>query len=115
MIAKIIDGGASNSREPPGELSISNGTALSKGPFICLVPMFCEVKVLVAQSSLTLWDPMDCSLPGVSVHGILQGRKLEWVTITLSSGSSPPRDQTLLVLQEDSLPSESPGKPFYGL
>ena len=76
---------------------------MSKGPLICLVSMFCEVKVLVAQSSLTLWGPMDCSLPGVSVHGILQVRKLEWVAITFSRGSSPPTDQTLLILQEDSL------------
>ena len=53
--------------------------------------MFCEVKVLVAQSSLTLWGPMDWSLPGVSVHGSLQVRKLEWVAITFSRvpGSSP--------------------------
>ena len=32
----------------------------------------------VAQSCLTLWDPMDCSLPGCSVHGIFQARVLEW-------------------------------------
>ena len=41
----------------------------------------CEVKVLVAQSCLTPWDPMDCSSSGSSVHGILQVRKLEWVAI----------------------------------
>ena len=34
----------------------------------------------VAQSCLTLRDPMDCSLPGSSVHGIFQARVLEWVT-----------------------------------
>ena len=39
------------------------------------------VCVLVAQSCPTLCDPMDCSLPGFSVHGILQARKLEWVAI----------------------------------
>ena len=32
----------------------------------------------VAQSCLTLWDPMDCSPPGSSVHGILQARMLQW-------------------------------------
>ena len=37
---------------------------------------------------------MDCSPPGSSVHGILQVRILEWVAISLSKGSSPPRDQT---------------------
>ena len=48
----------------------------------------------VAQSCPTLCDPMDCSLPGSSVHGILQARILEWVTISFSRGSSRPRDQT---------------------
>ena len=38
----------------------------------------------VAQSCLTLRDPMDCSLPGSSVHGILQARVLEWVAIAFS-------------------------------
>ena len=46
----------------------------------------------VAQSCLTLCDPMDCSLPGFSVHGISQARILEWVAIFLSIGSSWPRD-----------------------
>ena len=49
---------------------------------------------LVAQLGLTLCDPMDCSLLGSSVHGILQVRKLEWVTLPSSRGSSHPRDQT---------------------
>ena len=48
----------------------------------------------VAQSCPTLCDPLDCSLPGFSVHGILQARILEWVTISLPRGSSQPRDQT---------------------
>ena len=39
-------------------------------------------------------DPMDCSLPGSSVHGILQAKILEWVAISFSRGSSQPRDQT---------------------
>ena len=38
----------------------------------------------VAQSCLTLSDPMDCSLPGSSVHGILQVRVLEWGAIAFS-------------------------------
>ena len=53
-----------------------------------------KVKVLATYLSLTLYDPMDCSLPGSSVHGILQARILEWVAISFSRGSSPPRDQT---------------------
>ena len=48
----------------------------------------------VAQSCLTLCDPVDCRLPGFSIHGILQARLLEWVTISFSRGSSRPRDQT---------------------
>ena len=38
----------------------------------------------VAQSCPTLCDPMDCSLPGSSIHGILQARVLEWVAIAFS-------------------------------
>ena len=41
----------------------------------------------VAQSCLTLSDPMDCSLPGSSVHGILQSRVLEWGAIAFSDVS----------------------------
>ena len=39
----------------------------------------------VAQSCLTLSDPMDCSLPGSSTHGIFQARVLEWVAISFSN------------------------------
>ena len=46
---------------------------------------------VAAQSCLTLCNPMDCSLPGFSVHGILQARILEWVTISFSRGSSQHR------------------------
>ena len=52
----------------------------------------------VAQSCLTLCDPMDCSLPGSSVHGILQARILEWVAISFSRGSSRTRDRTQVSL-----------------
>ena len=41
----------------------------------------------VAQSCPTLSDPMDCSLPGSSAHGIFQARVLEWGAIALSDGS----------------------------
>ena len=53
-----------------------------------------EVKVLVAQSCPTLFDPVDCSPPGSSVPGIVQARILEWVATSSSRGSSQPRDQT---------------------
>ena len=48
----------------------------------------------VAQLCLTLCNPMDCSPPGPSVHGIFQARVLEWVAISFSRGSSQPRDWT---------------------
>ena len=52
------------------------------------------VFVLVTQSCPTLCDPMNCSLPGSSVYGILQARILEWVAMPSSRGSSQSRDQT---------------------
>ena len=48
----------------------------------------------VAQSCPTLCDPMDCSPPGSSIHGIFQARILEWVAISFSRGSSRPKDRT---------------------
>ena len=48
------------------------------------------------QSCPTLCDSMDCSLPGFSVHGILQARTLEWVAMPSSRGSSLSRDQTCI-------------------
>ena len=54
----------------------------------------CESEV--AQSCLTLCDPMDCSLCGSSIHGIFQARVLEWVAIAFSRGSFQPRDQPLV-------------------
>ena len=48
----------------------------------------------VTQLCPTLGDPMDCSLPGSSVHGIFQAIVLEWIAISFSRGSSQPRDWT---------------------
>ena len=56
----------------------------------CIHECECEV----AQSCLTLCNPMDCSLPGSSVHGIFQAIVLEWIAISFSKGSSRPRDWT---------------------
>ena len=47
------------------------------------------VKVRIAQSCLTLCDPMD-----YTIHGILQAIRLEWVAFPFSRGSSQPKDQT---------------------
>ena len=70
-----------------------------------------EVKVLVAQSYLTFCNPMDCSLPGSSGHGILQARYCSGLSFP-SPGDLPnpriePRSPTL---QADSLRSEPPGR-----
>ena len=62
--------------------------------------------VKVVQSCLTLCDPIDYSLSGSSVHGILQARILASIALPFSRGSSQPRSPTL---QVDYLPSEPPG------
>ena len=53
-----------------------------------------KVKMLVTQSCLILCDPVDCSSPASSVHGIFQARKLESAAIFFSRDSSQPMDQT---------------------
>ena len=52
------------------------------------------VCVFVTQSCCILCNPVDCSLPGSSVHGILQARIPQWVAISSCRGSSRPRDRT---------------------
>ena len=76
-----------------------------------LLPLFMtepskRVKVKVAQSRLTLCDPMD-----YPVHGILQARILEWVAFPFSRDlPNPGLEPRSLTLQADSLPTEPPGK-----
>ena len=68
-------------------------------------------KALYAESCLTLCDPMNHSQPGSSVHGIFQGRILEWVAISFSRVSSQPKNWTWsTAFQADSLPPEPPQK-----
>ena len=71
--------------------------------------VLCE---LVTQGCLTLCNPMACSPPGSSVHGMLQASTLEWVAMPSSRGSSPGTEPRSLAWQADSLPSEPPGKPL---
>ena len=72
------------------------------------------MKVLVAQSCPTLCDPMNSSLPGSSVHGILLARILEWVAIPFSR-SSGPRDQIgVSHIVDGFFAIEPPGKPLLG-
>ena len=53
-----------------------------------------SVCIFIVSHVLLSWDPMYCSLPGSSVHGVLQARILEWVAISFSRRSSRSRDQT---------------------
>ena len=75
-----------------------------------------SVKVLVAQSCLTLCDPMDCSPPSSSVHGILQAIILEWIAIPFSRASSRSRDPTWVAcIAGGFFTAEPPGKPPFFL
>ena len=72
-------------------LSIKRGQNMRTCP-MPLSGLVCECEV--AQLCLTLCNPMDCSLPGSSIHGIFQPRVLEWGAISFYRGSSRPRDRT---------------------
>ena len=66
-----------------------------------------------SQSPLTLCSPVDCTLPGSSVHGILQARILECVAISFSRGSSDPGIKTTVpALQATSFPLHHLGSPW---
>ena len=71
-----------------------NNRSLSINEVLPFLPVKVKMKMLLAQLCPTLCDPMDCSPPGSSVHGILQARILEWVPLSFSRGSSQPRDWT---------------------
>ena len=82
--------------------------------FILSVPPCCMHAKLL-ESCLTLCSPTDCSPPGSSVHGILQARILEWVSISFSRGSSCSRGWTHCPMSpasaSDSLPLSHLGSP----
>ena len=68
----------------------------SQTPNMVLLSIVCALLLLISCSvaSHSFLDPVDCSPPGSSVHGMSQARILEWVAIPFSRGSSWPRDQT---------------------
>ena len=69
-----------------------------------LVPCWIQFCLgLVAQSCQVLRDPMVCNPPGSSIHGILQARILEWVSMPSSRRSSQPSDQTQVSLTASAL------------
>ena len=77
---------------------------------ITLLPQCMHAKSLLLCP--TLCDPMDCRLPGSSVHGILQARILEWVAMPSSSGSSDRGiEPTSPALAGGFFTTEPPGKP----
>ena len=84
-------------QEPfPLRTHIFGPVSLSQSPYqnlpaVSLTLCYC---CLVTHSCSALIDSVDCSPPGSSVHGVSQARVLEWVAISFSRGSSPPRDQT---------------------
>ena len=79
--------------------------------------IFMWVYAQLLQLCLTLCDPMDCSPPGFSVHGILQARILEWVAVPSIRWSSWPRDQTqvscISCITGGFFTAKPPGKPPY--
>ena len=91
------DFGVQKNKEPfpsPGDLPNPGIKPRSFTLQVASLPAETQGKYLVAKSCPALCDPMDCSLPGSSVHGISQARILEWVAITYSRRSSWPRDHT---------------------
>ena len=80
----------------PSTLSLISAFVPSFSVFRMTVNCSWSCESEVAQSCPTLCDPVDCSPPGSSVHGILQPRILEWVAISFSRGYSRPRDRTQL-------------------
>ena len=95
---------------PPTKLKVPGASEdVSDGCYWYLVDRGQRV---CAQSCPTLCNPMDCSRPGSSVHGILQARILEWVAISFSRGTSRPRDWThASCLAGGFFTTEPPGKP----
>ena len=97
--------------------SFGSSQSIGDGPhsLLCSSPLLyagltCVCSVV--QSCPTLCNPMDCSLPGSSVHGISQARILEWIAISSSRGSSQPRDQTCTsTLAGRFFTTEPAGKP----
>ena len=74
--------------------AIALQNAIAKQALKVSINTFCLKVSEVTQWCLTLCDPMDCSLPGSSVHGIFQARILEWGAISFSRRSSWPRGWT---------------------
>ena len=83
--------GVSQSRTPLKRLSSSSSSTRE------YISIFLSISAgSIAQSCPNLYSPIDCSLPGSSVHGVFQARILEWVTISYCRGSSRSKDRTCI-------------------
>ena len=86
-----MNGELRNPRETAGSLA-DQIMVCQQAPEHCLFNiLFLHIKKIEVS---TLCDPVDCSLPGSSIHGILQARILEWVAISFSRDSSLPKNPT---------------------
>ena len=93
--AKTKVSGAGKCIPPTGQHDRDGGTVSEQGPCSTEDDFLGYVRVLpLLQSCPALCDPVSCSLPGFSVHGVLQAKILEWVAISSSRGSSQPRART---------------------
>ena len=91
QVALVVSDSARPHRRQPTRLPHpwdSPGKNIGVGCHFLLRCMKAKSESEVAQSCPTLSDPMDCSLPGSSIHGIFQARVLEWVAIAFSDTSS---------------------------
>ena len=87
----------------------------NRSPRKASVFVFVSLLLFVAELYLTLCGPMNCIMPGSSVHEISQARTLEWVALSFSKGSSWPRDRTCIesppTLVGRFFTTEAAGKP----
>ena len=95
------------------DITLPTKICLVKALVFPVVMYGCEyVPVQSLQSCPTLCDPMDCSLPGCSVHGILQARILEWVAISSPGDLPDPETESMSpALAGRFFTSAPPGKP----
>ena len=94
-------------------IALTNQTFVGKVMSLLVSMLSAAAAAKSLQSCLTLCDPIDSSLPGSPVPGILQARTLEWVAYSFFRGSSQPRklNPGSSELQVDSLSTELSGKP----
>ena len=95
QVASVVSDSVRPHRRQPTRLPWpwdSPGKSTGVGCHFLLQCMKVKSESHVAQSCLTLCDPMDCRLPGSSVHGIFQAKVLEWGAITLDKGRNNKRE-----------------------